>query len=301
MIAAPVFCRRFIGRSDELRAVADVCRQAGEGRGAVVLVGGEAGIGKTRFLGEAYATLGGVMRIVEAQCFENVQSPLGPFSEILGELDAGAIESGGDRLAQFVAIMNALRRATATQPALIAIEDVHWADLATLAFLQYLTAKIGALKIVLVLTFRSDELHRTHPLTPVLAKLERSRQVRRLDLRALSEAEMRAFVASALEGHDALEQATIRDILDVAEGSPLFAEELLKHAVERAAAGVRSCRSPSAPPSSTASPRWTTPIATFSPMPPSSGAISKRRSWRSSREGRPSKSSRRCGARAICS
>src|SRR5579883_1537607 len=148
MISAPVFCRRFIGRSDELRTLADACRQAAQDGGSVVLVGGEAGIGKTRFLGEAYAMLGGAMRIVEAQCFEHVQSPLGPFAEILGELEAGAIESGGDRLAQ----------------------------LATLAFLQYLTAKIGALKIALVLTFRSDELHRTHPLTPVLAKLERSRQ-----------------------------------------------------------------------------------------------------------------------------
>lgn len=237
MIAAPVFCRRFIGRSDELRVVADACRQAAEGRGAVVLVGGDAGIGKTRFLGEAYATLAGVIRIVEAQCFENVQSPLGPFAEILGALDAGTIESGGDRLAQFVAIANALRRATSSQPALVAIEDVHWADLATLAFLQYLIAKIGAMKILLVLTFRSDELHRTHPLTPVLAKLERSRQAHRIDLRALSEVEMRAFVASALEGHSELEPQTIRDVLDVAEGSPLFTEELLKHAVESSNAG----------------------------------------------------------------
>jgi predicted ATPase len=184
-----------------------------------VLVGGEAGIGKTRFLGELYATLGGVMRIAEAQCFENVQSPLGPFVEILSELDAGTIESGGDRLAQFVAITSALRRATASQPALIAIEDIRWADLATLALLQYLIAKIAALKIVLILTFRSDELHRTHPLTPVLAKLERSRQARRIDLHALSEIEMRAFVASALEGQSDLEPATIRDILAVAEGS----------------------------------------------------------------------------------
>lgn len=232
MIAAPVFCRRFIGRSDELRVVAEACRQAAEGHGSIVLVGGDAGIGKTRFLGEAYATLGGVMRVVEAQCFENVQSPLGPFIEILSALEAGTIESGGDRLAQFVAIASALRRATASQPALIAIEDIHWADLATLAFLQYLTGKIGALKIVFVLSFRSDELHRTHPLTPVLAKLERSRQARRIDLRALSEFEMRAFVASALEGHSELEPDTVRDILEVSEGSPLFTEELLKHAVE---------------------------------------------------------------------
>src|SRR5579875_48792 len=237
MISAPVFCRRFIGRSDELRTLADACRQAAQDGGSVVLVGGEAGIGKTRFLGEAYAMLGGAMRIVEAQCFEHVQSPLGPFAEILGELEAGAIESGGDRLAQFVTLTSALRRATASQPALVAIEDIHWADLATLAFLQYLTAKIGALKIALVLTFRSDELHRTHPLTPVLAKLERSRQARRIDLRPLTETEMRAFVASALEGHGDLEPETIRGVLDVAEGSPLFTEELLKHAVESSNGG----------------------------------------------------------------
>src|SRR5579875_2152973 len=98
MISAPVFCRDFIGRAEELQMVTTACRYAAEGRGAVLLVGGDAGIGKTRFLSEACDALAGTMRFVQAQCFEHVQSPLGPFVEILHELDAGPIETGGDRL-----------------------------------------------------------------------------------------------------------------------------------------------------------------------------------------------------------
>lgn len=232
VISAPVFCRRFIGRSDELKVVAGVCRQAREGQGAIVLVGGEAGIGKTRFLGEVRASLESGTRALEVQCFENVQSPLGPFVEILHELGAGTIETSGDRLAQFVAIADALRKAGEKQPLFIAIEDVHWADHGTLTCLQYLATKLATAKIVLFITFRTDELHRTHVLTPVIGKLERAKNAQRIDLPSLTESEMSDFVDSALKGHKELDDDTIRDVVTVAEGSPLFIEELLKHALE---------------------------------------------------------------------
>ncbi|MGH7728957.1 MAG: ATP-binding protein [Vulcanimicrobiaceae bacterium] len=264
MTAAPVCCRRFIGRDDELKLALDRCREAAAGKGAIVLVAGDAGIGKTRFLArvaEALAEWG--TRCVGAQCFEHGQSPLGPLAEVLRELDIGdprvlreaplrlalarwfpgiygvpdpsrpPPEAGAEQSGQFAAIAEALRRFGEAQTTVVAIDDLHWADLASLDCLQYLSTKIAATKLVLFLSYRTDELHRRHPLTAALGRLQREGTVWHITLGALSAGEMRAFVHSALEGHTRLEETTLHEIVALAEGSPLFTEELLKAGVER--------------------------------------------------------------------
>lgn len=262
MIGAPVFCRRFVGRDAELRLLDERYQEAAEGRGSMVLVGGEAGIGKTRFLAEVRAHLKARgARFIAAGALEHTESPLGPLVEILHELDAadptmlerapmlrtalgrllvgreesrdpGPTAPADARRGQFAAMAEALRRFAADATTVVVLDDVHWADVATLDFLPYIVEKIGAFGLVFVVAYRSDELHRRHPLTPVIAKLAHGEVVWRIDLTPLGDAEARTFVHATLENRTPLDAETIREIIKLSEGSPLFIEELLKHALE---------------------------------------------------------------------
>src|SRR5579872_5931433 len=258
MISAPVSCRRLVGRQAELKSLIERYREVAGCRGSLVLVAGEAGIGKSRFLAEASVALAQAGATwVSTQCLEHTQSPLGPFVDVLRELHereprllaestnlrlalghllpelldptSDAARIGEDRHGQFAAIAEALRRFGACRPTVVAIDDAHWADLATLDCVQYLTGRIAPTSLLLIVSYRSDELHRRHPLTALLRKLQRLDAVRTLELLALSDADVRLFANEALEGH--------RAIIGLAEGNPLFLEELLKHALERKRGG----------------------------------------------------------------
>ncbi|HTJ61156.1 MAG TPA: AAA family ATPase, partial [Candidatus Saccharimonadales bacterium] len=259
MISAPVFCRQFIGRERELDVLDARVRDAAAGSGSLLLVGGEAGIGKSRFVEEVRKRLAhdGV-RFAAGECHVHSQSPLGPVVEALRALNASAhdalagiprlrlalarllpelqptdapLQSSEDRRGQYEAIIEALRHLAAVSPVVAAIEDAHWADLATLEFLRYAGERVGDAKLVLLVTYRSDELRAQHPLMSALAKLS-GRACWKLTLPSLSDAEMRLLAADALEGHGGLPVLPLAEVLRLAEGSPLFAEELLRHAID---------------------------------------------------------------------
>jgi predicted ATPase len=258
MVSSPVFCRRFIGREGELALLAERCRDATRGTGSMVLVGGEAGIGKTRLLDEARPMLEAEgARVAVGQCWREARSPLAPIVEVLrrlNDLSPGALEAaprlrnalrrilpelgeteaslpGDDRAGQYVAIGDAFEHLGAVAPAVVVIEDLHWSDLASLEFLRYAAEHVRRWKVVFVLSYRTDELGLRHPLSAALTKLGRY-GAWRVEMRPLSEAEMLAFAADALEGRSPLPPERLREALAIAEGSPLFAEELLRECVE---------------------------------------------------------------------
>jgi DNA-binding CsgD family transcriptional regulator/tetratricopeptide (TPR) repeat protein len=255
MASGSVLCPRFIGRERELATVAEQFREAAGGSGAVVLIGGDAGIGKSRFISTVRNVVeddGG--RFALAQCLQHAQSPLGPLTDALAVLHAAdptvlqeqrlreglsrllpellgatGTEAPESRRAQYAAIADALRRFSERQVLAIAVEDAHWADLATLEFLQYFSPRFSGLRLLLLVTYRSDELHRRHPLALALPKIERAGRTTVVALAPLTRSEMQSFVASALGGRSGTAGARIRDVIELAEGNPLFAEELLAH------------------------------------------------------------------------
>lgn len=259
MVSSPVFCRRFIGREAELALLAERWHDATNGTGSIVLVAGEAGIGKTRFLEEARSRLEARgARFAFSQCWPLGCSPLGPIVDVLRQLNdssrmtleavpqlrnalarilpefddtEGRQPTGEDRRGQYIAIGDAFRHFAAAAPVIVVIEDVHWSDLASLEFLTYAAERVARWNLVLVVTYRSDELSLQHPLTAALSKLGRH-GAWRVEMRPLSETEMRAFVACALEGRRPLSPRRVQEALAIVEGSPLFAEELLRQCVE---------------------------------------------------------------------
>ncbi|HEV3053075.1 MAG TPA: AAA family ATPase, partial [Solirubrobacteraceae bacterium] len=190
----------------------------------VVIVGGEAGVGKTRLVEEAAARardagarvltgscieLGGaglplspivdalrsLIRVMDADELEPLLGPArDELARLLPELApdrrtslAAISEEGSVRLLELV--FGVIQRLAAEQPLMLVIEDLHWADRSTLDLVALLVRALRGVRVLLVITFRSDELHRGHSLRPLVTGWERVRSVRRLELQRFSREE----------------------------------------------------------------------------------------------------------------
>jgi predicted ATPase len=240
---------------------AAVERAAG-GAGAVVLIGAEAGMGKSRLVAElaALATRAGATAVI-GECLPLADGEL-PYAPIVSGLrsllrargeraltgligvandevvrllpelgdHAGPGRSGGPdgvgspgRL--FEQLQAVFTGAAREAPVVLVVEDVHWSDRSTRDFLTFLVRGIRHERLVLVLTYRQDEVQRSHQARPFLLELERSGQAVRLELRGFARRELRDQVTAILDGEPTPE--LIDSLLKRAEGNPFFTEELL--------------------------------------------------------------------------
>ena len=197
-----------------LTAALDRARSAGEG--SVVLVAGEAGIGKTSLM-KAFAA-GADARVLVGGC-DDLLSPraLGPFRDMAREHEGplrAAFERGGDPDAVLVGVLDAL----AERPTTMILEDVHWADDATLDVIRLAARRMATVPAVLVLTYREEELRAGHPLWRVLGALGGAR-IKRIRLQPLS----RDAVARLVAGWE----RTAEELHQVTRGNPFFVTEVL--------------------------------------------------------------------------
>jgi len=202
-------------RDQELRRLRTCVTQAASGHGSAVLLFGEAGVGKTSVVRAFSREVAGTVRMLAGACDDLLTprtfGPLrdavrgGPLAEALGR---------GDRDGALGAIEQELARPTTV----LLVEDVHWADDATLDVLRFLARRIADLPALLVLTYRDDELGRGHPLHRVLGALGGER-VHRLKVHPLS----RAAVARLAGGTT----ATSAPLYALTGGNPFFVTEAL--------------------------------------------------------------------------
>ncbi len=256
-VASPVF----IGRRDQLEQVRGVLDRAVSGRPTFVVVAGDAGVGKTRLVEEVarraeadgWRTLiGGCVQmgddtlpyapIVEAlrRLADDVgttdfEKLIGPGASELSRLVPGLVRSSsagsGDAEIAAVssqgrlleALLAVLRHLAADRPLLFVVEDIHWADPSTLALLGYLARNLGG-AMVLVATYRSDELHRRHPLLPFVAELERRGSVERIDLLPFDRPEIAELVGAIRADTPA---GLIDQLAERSDGNAFYIEELL--------------------------------------------------------------------------
>jgi tetratricopeptide (TPR) repeat protein len=225
---------RFVGRADELRRVDRICTAAPEGRGAVALVSGEAGIGKTRFCDAAAerARRAG-LTVVTARCWgEGGAPPLWPWQPILADLcgeDASRLLGPGtmattaeavdaDRFARFSAIVDALGVATGRAPACIVVDDIHAADAGTLLLTRFVARAIHRLPLALLVSRRSGEPSGDGLEARLLAEIEREAIPFVLHHFDLDEAT--TFLAD--QGLRQLAPDLVLALLRVTGGNPLF-------------------------------------------------------------------------------
>jgi DNA-binding CsgD family transcriptional regulator/tetratricopeptide (TPR) repeat protein len=205
-------------------------RESGEG--CAVLIGAEAGGGKTTLVSAFCRREAPSVRALVGGCDPLfAPRPLGPLLEVAENLgpDLRALLARGGEPYEIVSALSSELRDEG--PSVVVFEDVHWADEATLDVLRLLIRKVGPLPVVLVLTYRDDELDRSHPLRRVLGELATYRALRRLKLAPLSP----AAVAELAAGHD----VDADELYRLTVGNPFFVVEALESGAEQIPHTVR--------------------------------------------------------------
>jgi DNA-binding CsgD family transcriptional regulator/microcompartment protein CcmK/EutM len=207
-------------RETELAALAAAVDAAGAGQGSVVLISGEAGIGKTSLLREVMRRVRGWARVLVGAC-DDLLTPrtLGPFRDMaIGDTSSlrRALDRGGaDRDAVFTAVIEEFN--DPLRPTLVVVEDAHWADEATRDVLAFLSRRVAAIPTVLAITYR-DDLPAAHPLRTVLGTLSGT-SVRRLPLRPLSDSALATLAVDTT-----IEPMRLRQLTG---GNPFLVTEIL--------------------------------------------------------------------------
>jgi DNA-binding NarL/FixJ family response regulator len=245
-----------VGRSSELAALRARVDGLAGGTGAVVVVSGEAGSGKTRLLEELFAKVKPPVLATTATVYDYAQAPYAPIRDLLAALDARApkllakdealraalepIRALGDagdagdpqaaRRRALDAAVEAFVKYAAAAPLAIAIEDVQWIDQASADVLLHVSAHVERARLALVLTYRTNDDSETEAGRDLIARLARRARGGSIALHPLSDLDARALVdAAAGTGVGA---ATRRSICELADGNPLLLLELTEHAAD---------------------------------------------------------------------
>lgn len=249
-----------VGRQADLEALRRELAAVGE-TGRAVIVSGDAGMGKTRLLRDFADGLDGavllrgacvdsgsgpapltavtdlVRGLVDAVGADAVRAAAGPGADALGVLVPSLADAPGDteRLADVVVeLFSELAR---THRLVLVIEDLHWADGTTTEIVSRLVRRTAALPLFLLLSYRTDDVGRRHPLRPVLAELDRARLLVHRPLARLSPVEVGAL-ANAVSG-EALTAGVLHDIVARSDGIPFYVEELASFSDERLPMSLR--------------------------------------------------------------
>ncbi|MBR7835469.1 AAA family ATPase [Actinospica durhamensis] len=240
----------FIGRRSELSRLRAAFERAATGQPQSVLLGGEAGVGKTRLVeefaeqsgaalalgacveiggdGVPYAAFTGVLRRLNEtdllRCRGWERDELARLLPELGAAPPTRIDDEFGRVRLFEAVSTALLAAAAERTLIVVVDDLHWADRASRELFGYLARVLRGGRILLIGTYRDDELHRGHPLRPLVAELSRVREVERIDLGRFDRRET-AEQLEALLG-ERVAPSMVEDVYCRAEGNAFFTEEL---------------------------------------------------------------------------
>jgi len=256
----------YVGRAAERERLAELWGQAREGSLRLALIGGEAGVGKTRL--STYLALqahGDGATVLYGRCDEDLGVPYQPWVQALRHFVAEAPQSvlgahveryGGElarlaptlgervsdlpaprqsdpeteRYLMYAAVSGLLERAGDEEPLLLILDDLQWADAPTLSLLRHIVASGSSTPVMVVGTYRDSDLSREHPLTALLADLHREQGVERIKLTGLDCEDVLALMQAAA-GHelDADGRALAAEITRETAGNPFFAGEVLRH------------------------------------------------------------------------
>lgn len=255
-VSSPVF----VGRANELAVLDGVLQLAVGGHPATAVIAGEAGVGKTRLVAELVDRASGQgISCLSGACL-NVGDdvlPLAPMAEVLRQLRTAFDESdlarvlgdGRTYLARLVPelgtqpgehqavdaepatpgrmfelILGVVHRLAHRGPVLLVVEDLHWADRSTRDLLTFLVRNVRS-GVLMLLTYRTDDLHRRHPLNAFLAELTRTRRVERIDLGRFTRRELVELLGGILDRPAPAD--VVDEIMARSEGNAFYAEELL--------------------------------------------------------------------------
>jgi DNA-binding CsgD family transcriptional regulator len=232
-----------VGRSREQFVLREELTAAVRGHGRLVVIGGEAGIGKSalaRDLAQTAADQG--FLVLTGHCYDlTATPPYGPWLDLVAEyprseglppppaaLESGHIEEIASQAALFADVRAWFGALASARPVLLVLEDLHWSDHASIELLRHLGARLTGLPFLLLATYRLDELTRSHPFYQQLPALVRDTECQRIELRPLETADLHALVAARWPLSDADRDRLVAYLQSHAEGNPFFVMELTR-------------------------------------------------------------------------
>jgi predicted ATPase/DNA-binding CsgD family transcriptional regulator len=234
---------RLFGREGEQARLRQMLDAAAGGSGGLVMIGGEAGIGKTALASSIeYEARSRGMPVWVGHCYEFVATPpygpwveSGVFDQRSGNVSPPPMPGSGDgawaagsQAALFERIGQFLSAVTRREPVLLVLEDLHWADAASLELLRFVSRSVGELRALVVVTYRDDETTRQSPFYGLLPTLVRESGARRIELRRLGDAAIKELVADRYGLPDADEDRLVSYLADLTAGNAFFILELLQ-------------------------------------------------------------------------
>ena len=248
----------FVGRREEIASLTALLERAADGEPGFAIVAGEAGVGKTRLVTElAGQAADSGFTVLAGHCVElgaeglplaplidalrtlarttaraELADVLGParrgLGRLLPELDpGGAAEPAADgvQVSQLLElVLGLLGRLSARRPLLLVLEDLHWSDQSTRELVAFLIRSLRGVRVVLLATYRSDELNRRHPLRPLIASWDRLRTVQHVELRRFEPGEVAAQLGAILGTEPAAGLVDL--VFDRSGGNAYLVEEL---------------------------------------------------------------------------
>ena len=262
----PIVCPVLIGRAEDLTALHRLIDEVKQGEGRVVLVSGEAGIGKSRLVAETktYALSQGFLPF-QGNCFQTDSVfPYAPLLDLLHSYFSGSslvtghydlaplaqdlsrflpdvtplisestpllvpssLDPQQEKRRLFALLLHFFTQQSARQPLLFIVEDLHWSDDTSLELLLYLARGCRHLPILFVLTYRSDEV--SPELRHYLAEFDREHLAQDFSLQRLARADVDAMLQAIFAMHQAMHTGLVESLYQLTEGNPFFIEEVLK-------------------------------------------------------------------------
>jgi DNA-binding CsgD family transcriptional regulator len=236
-----------VGREREVALLRQHLAAATQGRGSMMLIGGEAGVGKSALAAALCreAAEQSILVLV-GHCYDLSETPpYGPWVELFGRYrradgmpplpgafaQRGTIGQVASQAALFQQVADFLVAVAATRPLLLLLEDLHWADPGSLDLLRFVARSLGDLHLLLLVTYRSEEVAQRHPLSPLLPVLVREAQAGRFDLQPFDTDAVRKLVVARYPLPEADATRLVDYLCNRGEGNALFVGELL-HALE---------------------------------------------------------------------
>ena len=236
---------RFVDRIDELDRLVAAFDDAATGHPSLVLLGGDAGVGKTRLLAEFTGSVDGwvlrggclplgerglpfapVVEVLRGLIAEGRLSEAPPALEMLisGE-PVGLSERPSGQAHLFLAFLHLLEELSADRTVALILEDVHWADRSTRELLSFVAHNLRDQRLLVVASYRADDLDREHPLRLTIAELHRDPRVQRIELSAFSASHVADYLEAITGSRPSLE--LVAEIVERTDGNAFFIEELV--------------------------------------------------------------------------
>ncbi len=256
-MAAPTRQPPLVGREDELKVLEQRLAEATAGEGGLVLISGEAGIGKTSLLDEfGKLAMGKGARVIAGRCLPGGSSPFLPFQDALSRIDSPAKKvlglknwlAGSETITNepwgfglaapemesgrmFYLALDFFRKICRKSPYVVVLDDLHWADSASIQLLHFLARNCRDLKMLIIGSFRpedvtADQAGKPHPLLESLRAMRREKILQEVSLDRLTTDELRLALEAMLDGK--VDTELLKRITKESGGNPLYAVEVMR-------------------------------------------------------------------------